>query len=186
MINITMLVFEEGHASTLIGPMEVFSDAGALWNVFIEKEPQPLFTVQTAAVTSKPVRPHGPVRLIADRTLDEIVETDLVFVPSVGLGLDEFVARNGVVIEWLMGQREKGAMIAGACAGVALLGEAGLLDGRRATTHWALVELYRRRSTQPWTWHCTSLKNLVATSTRCRLRSHWLSTCPVAANGNLQ
>ena len=38
----------------------------------------------------------------------------------------------------------KGSKIAGVCSGVALLAEAGLLDGKRATTHWALTETYRR------------------------------------------
>jgi transcriptional regulator GlxA family with amidase domain len=49
------------------------------------------------------------------------------------------------VIPWLRDLHAKGALIAGVCTGVALLAEAGLLDGRRATTHWAIAEHFRRR-----------------------------------------
>ena len=81
--------------------------------------------------------------------------TDLVWVPAAGLDLetivangydvDAAVARNARVIPWLQRQAAQGAEIAGVCSGVALLAAAGLLDGRRATTHWALAEQFRRR-----------------------------------------
>lgn len=145
MIDVTVLLFEGGHASTSVGPIEVFSDAGALWNVWIGKEPRPLFRVRTATASGKAVTPHGPYQLVPDCAIADIERTDLVYVPSTGLELDTFVANNQDVIAWLKDQREKGARIAGVCAGVALLGEAGFLNGRRATTHWGLVEEYRRR-----------------------------------------
>ena len=145
MIDITVLLFEGGHASTSVGPLEVFTDAGALWNVWIGKEPKPLFTVRTATATGEPVTPHGPYQLVPSCGIGDIDKTDLVFVPSTGLELDTFIENNRDVVPWLKEQREKGARIAAVCAGVALLGEAGLLNGRRATTHWGLVEEYRRR-----------------------------------------
>lgn len=145
MIDVTVLMLDDGHASTSIGPLEVFSDAGSLWNIFIGREPRPLFRVRSASVRGGVLSPHGPLKLIADAAIADIDRTDLVFVPSTGLALDAFLEANQPIIEWLREQRKKGAKIAGVCAGVALLGEAGFLDGRRATTHWALVEDYKRR-----------------------------------------
>jgi transcriptional regulator GlxA family with amidase domain len=49
------------------------------------------------------------------------------------------------VLPWLRALHENGSLIAGVCTGVAILAEAGLLDGRRATTHWAVAEDYKKR-----------------------------------------
>jgi transcriptional regulator GlxA family with amidase domain len=145
MIDVTVLVFDGGHASTSVCPIEIFGDAGALWNVWTGREPEPLFRVRTAGVSGAPVTPHGAYGVLPERCIDEVERTDLVFVPSTGLALDEFLDANRSVIPWLETQHRAGARIAAVCAGVALLGEAGLLDGRTATTHWGLVDEYRRR-----------------------------------------
>ena len=44
------------------------------------------------------------------------------------------------VMTWLKSQAGKGALIVGVCAGAKVVGEAGLLDGKRATTHWYYVK----------------------------------------------
>jgi putative intracellular protease/amidase len=55
---------------------------------------------------------------------------DYVIVPAMSRDDDP------VVLEWLRSQAAKGAMIIGVCAGAKVVGESGLLDGKRATTHW--------------------------------------------------
>ena len=65
--------------------------------------------------------------------------------PSSGLDLQERIARSTALLPWLRRWHSRGAYIAGICSGVAFLAEAGLLDGRQATTHWAVAEAMRRR-----------------------------------------
>jgi transcriptional regulator GlxA family with amidase domain len=48
-------------------------------------------------------------------------------------------------LPWLRKWRARGAYIAGACTGVAFLAESGILDGRQATTHWGVADIYRER-----------------------------------------
>ncbi len=55
------------------------------------------------------------------------------------------IARDTPLLPWLRKWYARGAYIAGVCTGVAFLAEAGLLDGRQATTHWGVAELYRQR-----------------------------------------
>jgi putative intracellular protease/amidase len=62
---------------------------------------------------------------------------DFVIVPAMSRDDDP------AVLEWLKGQATKGAMIVGVCAGAKIVAEAGLLDGRRATTHWYYVDELR-------------------------------------------
>ncbi len=59
---------------------------------------------------------------------------DYVLVPAMSRDDD------AAVLDWLRSQAAKGAMIIGVCAGAKVVGEAGLLDGRRATTHWYFVD----------------------------------------------
>ena len=61
-----------------------------------------------------------------------------------GISTDE-LERNAALLPWLRDWHARGATIAGICSGVAFLAEAGLLDGRQATTHWAVAETMRQR-----------------------------------------
>jgi transcriptional regulator GlxA family with amidase domain len=144
-IDVTVLFLEEGHASTAVGPLEVFRAAGVLWNTWTEQPHEPRFRVRSASIGGRAVRPEGPCTITPDHALEEVGATDLVFVPSAGIGLDELLARNRPVVDFLRASHAGGAGVAGVCSGVGLLAEAGLLDGRPATTHWALIDEYRAR-----------------------------------------
>ena len=48
-------------------------------------------------------------------------------------------------IDWLRAHHANGVIVGSVCAGAFLLGEAGLLAGRRATTHWAYADQFQRR-----------------------------------------
>lgn len=144
-IDVTVLFLECSHASTSVGPLEVFRAAGTLWNAIVATEPSPAFRVRTASIGGRPVHPDGPYAIVPDEALESVRSTDLVFVPSGGLGLDESLERNAPVVRFLRRAHARGARIAAVCSGVALLAASGLLDGKAATTHWGLAEEYRAR-----------------------------------------
>src|SRR4029079_17527165 len=75
----------------------------------------------------------------------EVEHTDLVLIPAGGTDVDVLLEKNGAAIRWIRSLYAEGALVAGVCTGVAILAEAGLLDGRRATTHWAVAEFFRQR-----------------------------------------
>lgn len=145
MIDVTVLFLEQGHASTAAAPIEIFANAGVLSKVLRGEAGEPRFRVRSASIGGRPVRPNAPYTIHPDGALAEVGATDLVFVPSAGLGVDELLARNAPVIDFLRRMRAGGAAIAAVCSGVALPAAAGLLEGRRATTHWGLVDAYRER-----------------------------------------
>src|SRR6185369_763871 len=70
---------------------------------------------------------------------------DLILVPTAEFNVTASLRANAALIPWLRRWHRRGAAIAGVCTGVTLLAEAGLLDGRAATTHWAIVEACRAR-----------------------------------------
>jgi len=145
MIRVTVLLLDGGHASTAIGPLEVFRSAGVLWQQLRGEDARPRFEVRAVSPRGGPVRCEGGVGLAADGALRGVRRTDLVVVPSVGLDFEGALARFAAVVPWLRRRHAAGAALAGICSGVALLAETGLLDRRPATTHWALAPRYRAR-----------------------------------------
>lgn len=145
MIDATIVFLEGGHASTAIGPLEVFREAGGLWNRLRDEAVSPRFRVRSASIGGRPVRAEGPYTIQPDLALEDVGQTDLVFVPSAGLELDAFLARNAAVTDFVREAHRRGARVAGVCSGVALLAQAGILDGRIATTHWGLASVYAQR-----------------------------------------
>jgi len=151
MIDVTVMLLGGCYASTALGPVEVFHSAGSLWNIMNGEAQSPRFRVRTASLGNRPVQSPYGVTLVADHEMRDVRATDVVVVPSAGLELDAQLAAHRDMYPWLRRQAAKGAYIAGVCVGAAYLAEAGLLDGREATTHWASApELQRRYPAVKW------------------------------------
>jgi transcriptional regulator GlxA family with amidase domain len=143
MINVTVLLLQDTFSSTAIGPMEVFRHAGRLWNHLTGTKPVPQFHVTTASADGRAVKCDGPIRIQPDHALSDIRKTDLIFIPTTGLHIEDVTEVNGAIIPFLRRWQKRGASIASVCSGVGLVAAAGMLDGKRATTHWALAEQFR-------------------------------------------
>src|ERR1700758_1708286 len=98
MIDVTILFLAETFPSTAIGPMEVFLHAGKLWNELTGRQPVPRFRVTTASVDGGAIQCDGPVQLKPVAALKDIRKTDLIFIPSTGVSIDDVVERNAPVI----------------------------------------------------------------------------------------
>ena len=145
MIDVSILFLNETFSSTAVGPMEVFRHAGSLWNLLAGKQQTPRFRVTTASVNGKAVDCDGFIQIKPNAAIDDIRKADLIFIPTTGLSIDDVVERNAPVVPWLKRWHERGAEIASVCSGVGLVAETGMLNGRRATTHWALAERFREK-----------------------------------------
>lgn len=145
MKDITVLLLDQTFSSTAIGPMEVFRHAGSLWNILIGARPDPPFRVTTASADGRPVDCDGGIQIQPNVGLKDIHKADLIFVPTTGLGVDDVVERNPAIVPWLKRMHKRDVAIASVCSGVGLVAESGLLDGRRATTHWGLAERFREK-----------------------------------------
>ena len=145
MIDVTVLLLDQTFSSTAVGPMEVFRHAGSLWNHLTGKPEKPRFQVRTASEDGRPVLCDGPIHIQPMGAIQDIRRTDLIFIPTTGLSLDDVVERNAPIVPWLKRWHKRGAAIASVCSGVGLVAATGLLDGKRATTHWALADRFREK-----------------------------------------
>lgn len=145
MLDVTVILLNDNYTSTAIGPIEVFHSAGTLWNALKGEAPKPRFRVTVASVDGEDVTSPYSMRLIPQVSIRGVRNADLIVVPSSGLDLENQFARHAALFPWLRKKAAQGAHIAGTCTGAAYLAEAGLLDGREATTHWATADDFRRR-----------------------------------------
>src|SRR6202142_4036513 len=145
MTEVTVLFLDATFSSTATGPMEVFHHAGTLWNVLTGKRPVQRFRVTTASPDGRAVRCDGDIKIQPDVALAAIRKTDLIFIPTTGISIDDVVERNAQVVPFLRRWHKRGAAIASVCSGVGLVAATGLLDGKRATTHWGLAERFRQK-----------------------------------------
>jgi cyclohexyl-isocyanide hydratase len=87
----------------------------------------------------RPVRDMAGLQLLADTTIDEAPQLDVLLVPG-GYG-QEALMNDEVVLSFIRKQAKKATYVFSVCTGALLCGAAGLLQGRRATTHWTAMDL---------------------------------------------
>jgi transcriptional regulator GlxA family with amidase domain len=148
MLDVTVVLLDDGMSSTAIMPVEIFHSAGALWNDLHARPAEPAFRVTTVSLNGGPVRSPYGLGLQPQAAIGDIERSDIVIVPTSGLEMDAKLVENSALLPWLRHHYAQGAYVAGVCMGSAYLAEAGLLDGRMGTTHWSLAGVFEARYPQ--------------------------------------
>lgn len=103
----------------------------------------PAFELRRVATdTTTPIPMRGGLALHPDRTLGWLDHADLVVIPGLD---DDLTPAPTPVLQALSRAHARGTTLAALCAGAFTLAQAGLLDGRRAITHWNLADQLRTR-----------------------------------------
>ncbi len=147
MKKVTILAMYNTQASTVTGPMDVFYQAGVMWNFFNGDKLSPYFDVQVVTSTGESFKCLGGLRIVPDGAIQDVQHTDLIVVSSI-LDIDKTLRIQGEVIDWLKDHYYSGAHIATICSGAFVLAETGLLDGKTATTHWGFANQFKKRYPQ--------------------------------------
>ena len=121
-----MLLFPDVAQLDFTGPHELLSRL-------------PGVEIKLISSSSDPIVSSGKMKFIPDALLDDIRQTDVLFVPG-GPGVDAII-EDRRVLEFLRRQADGARFVTSVCTGSLLLGAAGLLKGYRATTHWMSLDL---------------------------------------------
>jgi putative intracellular protease/amidase len=126
-MDIACLIFERLTALDVIGPYEVLQRLPEARVKFVAQQAGPVRTEQ------------GMLGLVADFALDEVSKADILLIPG-GIGTRELIGQPDV-LEWVRSIDAGSTWTTSVCTGSLVLAAAGLLDGRPATTHWAVMDL---------------------------------------------
>jgi transcriptional regulator GlxA family with amidase domain len=133
--RVGILVFPEVEVLDFCGPFEVFA-AARLDEGRRREEPSP-YEVVLVADGRDIVAATGGLKVVPDHDLGDCPPLDVLVVPG-GWGTRKEMA-NDRLLAWIAEQSRKVSPLASVCTGSLLLAKAGLLDGRRATTHWKVL-----------------------------------------------
>ena len=121
-----IVLFDRFTALDAVGPYEVLSSLPGAEVVFAAQMPGPV------------VNEKGTLRLTADAALADVPRPDVIVVPG-GPGQNAHMA-DEALLGWLRAADSRSAWTTSVCTGSLLLASAGLLNGRRATTHWLAMD----------------------------------------------
>ncbi|MBV9381166.1 MAG: DJ-1/PfpI family protein [Streptosporangiaceae bacterium] len=135
MRRVLIVLFDRVQSLDVTGPLEVFAGANS-WRERRGAEPE--YAIRTASLGGRPVRTSSGLRITPDTSLGDTGQpgqrqADLLIVP----GGDGARHADPEVVAWLREHGPRAGMLVSVCTGAFLLAEAGLLAGRRVTTHWA-------------------------------------------------
>jgi transcriptional regulator GlxA family with amidase domain len=134
--NTAILVFDGVEVLDFAGPFEVFSRARLVPGMESRRtDDSAPFRVFTVAPEKREVVATGGLRVIASFTYEDAPPVDLLVVPG-GQGTRSLV-EHAPTLDWLRRVAADAELVTSVCTGAALLARAGLLQGRRATTHHA-------------------------------------------------
>jgi putative intracellular protease/amidase len=134
-VDIAILLFDRFTALDAVGPYEVLARLPGAKVTFVAKEAGPVRT-ETRALA-----------ITADAALADVPSPEIVVIPG-GYGTDE-VVDDAEVLDWIRAADATSTWTASVCTGSLLLGAAGLLQGKQATSHWLALDELRAYGAEP-------------------------------------
>ncbi|WP_033327178.1 DJ-1/PfpI family protein [Streptomyces yerevanensis] len=134
-MQIAIVLFDRFTALDAVGPYETLGRLPDAETVFVAEQTGPVRT------------DTGFLAITADKTLAEVPSPDIVVVPG---GPGQFAQmENETLLDWLRATDATSTWTTSVCTGSLLLAAAGLLDGRRATSHWLALDFLKQFGAEP-------------------------------------
>lgn len=141
--RMVLVALPQGDPLEFIGPVEVLNAANTILQI-ASARPDLGYDIEVAGVREGTIYAWNGMRLSADRTYREVTGAfDTLVLPA--LDWDESALADGAFVGWVADCAKRVRRVASVCTGSYLLAEAGLLEGRCATTHWAWAENFQER-----------------------------------------
>jgi len=134
--TVGIYLFDDVEVLDFAGPFEVFSTASRVHSRLDPQSPV-LFEVVTIADDKRIVCARGGLKVLPDVEITAHPHLDVLVIPG---GIVTAELKRKQIIEWIARTASKTQITTSVCTGAFLLGQAGLLKGKRATTHWEDID----------------------------------------------
>lgn len=142
MKHISILIPEGDCSLTNIeGAHQIFLRAN---DYLAEEGRAPEFNVQLVGQNEETRMKAGLFIVRPDALLQDVEHTDLIIVPAVHGDMQQIMADNQQLLQWMVKQYKGGAAVASLCIGAFLLAETGMLNGKSCATHWDFANRFRQ------------------------------------------
>ncbi len=149
--HVVVATFPGGQVLDITGPLEVFSTANHQLAERSPELPAP-YSLEVVSTTPGPVQTSSGLE-IGTRAADDPARPPVDTLIVAGGRGTEAALQDGALTQWITREAPRARRVASVCSGAFLLARAGLLDGRRATTHWRscseLARLFPRIRVEP-------------------------------------
>jgi len=142
MLNIALLAIQNAIPSSITGPQDIFSVSNLQWRQMVNGN-DPFCDVNIVQPNTAGTTSFNGLQIASTATIADNKNYDIVIIPAIYGDLQPTLSDRHL-IDWLIRQHRSGACICSVCAGAFLIARAGLLDNRRATTHWALADNFKQ------------------------------------------
>ena len=132
--NVGIMLFEKAELLDFAGPYEAFSSARY-------EDGTKCFNTFSVGQSKGTIASNNGLSCGVEYDFDDAPEIDILVVPG-GQGTRTEI-NNPVAIDWIKQVAENAELMTSVCTGSFLMAQAGLLDGKRATTHWGSIERMR-------------------------------------------
>lgn len=126
--------------SSVVGPFKLF---GQVNNFLASQGMAPYYDIQLVGLNRETQLYDGIFSIKPHVTIEQLKKTDLIIVTTIMGDMEQSIGLNQAYIPWIQDRFNEGAEVASLCMGAFLLGATGLLDGKRATTHWIGTEQFK-------------------------------------------
>lgn len=146
-VDALIVAVPETAGSALYGMVDVLAATGTLWRQLVGEEPCPsLIRPRIVSPSPEPFRCGNGIPVAPEVSIHEDPGAPVVILPELWLAPDDDMqGRYPELLDWVRRRHRMGSTIYSACSGSVLLAATGLLNGRRATSHWGYEDLFRRR-----------------------------------------
>ncbi len=141
MKNVSILVPESAVLAAIDDPRHVFSAVNDFANA---RGNPPVFDVKLVGLEKEVKLHNSSFTVHADHLIDDVLRTDLIFIPAFYGDKNDFLEKNRDFIPWINKQRSRGAEVVSLCLGAFMLAKTGLLDGKKASTHWKAADEFKK------------------------------------------